>query len=365
MPVDRVSHILYAFANVVPETGEVTLSDKWSDTDIALDGDSHQDPQSYLKGCLNQFYQLKKKHRHLKILLSIGGWTYSPNFAPATSTPERRRKFAASAVALLKDLGFDGLDIDWEYPADQTQAQQYVDLLRAVRLELDSYALETGLPRDQFELSIAAPAGPEQYQKYKIRDMDQYLTFWNLMTYDFAGSWSQSASYHSNLYQGEISTDKAICFYQNAGVSSKKIVMGMPIYGRAFANTDGIGSSFSGVGEGSWEAGTWDYKALPLSGAHEQTDMNLVGAFCYNQTTRTLVTYDNEETVKAKADYVGKKNLGGGMWWESSGDCACDSNRSLVGTFTNFLGVKNIDKKQNCLYYPKSSHENIRGTKPC
>lgn len=363
VPVDQVSHLLYAFANVVPESGEVVLSDKWSDTDIVLDEDSWNDPQNYLKGCFNQFYKLKQKHRHFKILLSIGGWTYSSNVASGASTPERRKKFATSALQLLKDLGLDGLDIDWEYPSNEDEAQNYVDLLREIRLELDSYALHIGLPRDQFALSIAAPAGPENYRKLKIKDMDPYLSFWNIMCYDYAGSWSQTAQYHSNLFNGELSTDATIRYYESQGVPSTKLVMGMPIYGRAFANTEGLGKSFSGVGQGTWEAGTYDYKALPLPDSQETVDMESVAVSCYDAKNKVLVTYENNKTAEAKADYICKNRLGGGMWWESSADFAVTDPRSILGSFTKVMGRQYMDQTPNCLEYPESSHDNIKGSR--
>lgn len=293
-------------------------------------------------------------------MLSIGGWTYSSSLAQGASSAQRRKTFAKTAVKLLKELGLDGLDVDWEYPQNADQAQQYVDLLRELRLELDSYALSIGLPRHQFELSIAAPAGPEAYQKLKIREMDQYLSFWNIMCYDYAGSWSSSAQFHSNLFHGELNSDIALKFYANAGVHPSKLIMGMPIYGRAFSDTEGLGKPFSGVGEGSWEAGSWDYKALPRPGTVENTDMSAVAVWSYDSKSRVLITYDNEQTVRAKADYVVRNRLGGGMWWESSSDHPSSSGKSLVNAFTNYLGVQNIDKKQNCLYYPESPYDNLR-----
>lgn len=367
LPATHISHLLYAFANVVPETGEVVLSDKWSDTDIVLDGDSWNDPQSYLKGCLNQLFKIKKQNRQFKVLLSIGGWTYSSNVANGASTPERRHKFAISALQLLKEYGFDGLDVDWEYPKNEQEAQNYVDLLREIRLELDSYALQIGLPRDKFLLSIAAPAGQENVQVLKIREMDPYLSFWNIMCYDFAGSWSDRAKYHSNLFNNtqntspnDLAADNVLRYYQSSGVAPCKLVVGMPIYGRAFANTDGLGKPYNGIGEGSWESGVWDYKALPLPNSEETVDENSVAVSCYNCTSKVLVTYENHKTAQIKADYIQRNGLGGGMWWESSGDFPVSDERSIVGTFVKSMGLNKLDTTQNCLYYPQSSHENIR-----
>ncbi|KAG6003097.1 Endochitinase B1 [Claviceps maximensis] len=365
LPVQNLTHVLYAFANIRGDSGEVHLTDAWADTDIHWEGDSWNDNGNNLYGCLKQLNLLKKRNRNLKVLLSIGGWTYSANFKCPASTPQGRETFAKSSVELLKNLGFDGIDIDWEYPQNEQEAQDYVQLLAAVRKELDDYAARSA-HNHHFELTVASPAGPTNYEKLDMPGMDKYLDFWNLMAYDYAGSWDQLSGHQANLFpSGEpstpFSTSTAVDYYVSHGVAANKIVLGMPLYGRAFENTQGLGKPFQGVGEGTWENGVFDFRKLPLEGSEVCFDDKAQASYCYNAAQRKLVSYDTAHMAKTKAEYVKERGLGGAMWWESSGDKP--EPESLISVVVGALDG-NLQRLDNCIEYPETKYDNLRSGFP-
>ncbi|WWC63460.1 uncharacterized protein I303_106063 [Kwoniella dejecticola CBS 10117] len=364
IPVNDLTHINYAFANVNKETGEVYLSDTWADVEIHFEGDRWDEPGTNLYGCFKAIYLLKKQNRNLKVLLSIGGWTYSPNFVNIVDH-NWRRKFVETAVKLVEDLGIDGLDIDYEYPQTSEQALAYVSLLAELRKGLVELAQSNHQPATQYELTVAAPCGMQNMEILRHKEMDVALDFWNLMAYDFAGSWDQVAGHQAALYADDPdanSVDKAVRFYNLQGVDKSKLVVGMPLYGRAFANTDGIGQPFHGVGEGSWEAGMWDYKALPQPGAQVSNEPRLGASYSYDTNQRLLISYDTPEIARQKARYINQEGLGGAMWWELDADKPEHSGSSLVKIVRDELG--NLEQRQNELHYPHSKYENLRAGMP-
>ena len=107
-------------------------------------GDNTSVPGNNVYGNVKQMFLLKKRHRNLKTMLSIGGWSYRENFAPMLALSTKRQNFVDTAVQFVADLGFDGIDIDYEYVEDHNQAAQMVDLLKRLRKGLDQLAHKTG-----------------------------------------------------------------------------------------------------------------------------------------------------------------------------------------------------------------------------
>lgn len=345
------------------------MSDQWADTDKHFQSDHIDNADSNLYGCLKQLYILKKKNRHLKVLLSIGGWTYRANFATPAGTVSGRSTFALSALSLVQNLGLDGLDIDWEYPADVTQAKNFVLLLQAIRDALDTYGNSLSTPY-HFLLTIACPAGPSNYKQLQIAEMNQYIDFWNLMAYDYVLSSSSETGHQANLFSANdkstpFDTQSAVEYYISKGIAPQNIVLGMPIYGHAFDATAGAGLPFTVASSGSWAPGVYDFKALPLAGAKEQFDEKLGVSYSYDATKREFISYDNIAVVNQKAAWIQKMELGGAMWWESSADAL--GSKSLITTVYLALGGKNglgLDNTRNKLTYPDSNYANIRAGMP-
>jgi len=370
IPVEDLTHILYAFANVRDDSGEVFLSDTYADQDIHYPGDSWNDVGTNLYGNFKAIYNLKKQNRHLKVLLSIGGWTYSPSFHPVVVNANMRARFVESSVKILEDYGLDGLDVDYEYPGNDAQARGYVELLKEMRIELDKRAQKNG-NGCKFLLSIAAPCGPDHYKKLHVKAMDGYLDFWNLMAYDFSGAWDTVANHQANLYGGPLSASAAVQWYINAGVPRDKVVLGMPLYGRSFSNTQGPGSSFSGTGQGTWESGVYDYRALPLPGSTVHFDNNTAGSWTYDASKREMVSFDNEDAARVKGAYIRKEGLAGSMFWELSGDKGSSRDgieggpgkeaqpgQSLVTLVKDTMG--GLERSTNWLSYNESKFDNMR-----
>ncbi|KAI0821069.1 glycoside hydrolase family 18 protein [Irpex lacteus] len=349
-----LSHILYAFADISPDTGVISLTDLYADQQKLFPGDNSKEPGNNLYGCLKQFYKMKLANRNLKITLSVGGGTNSSNghFNFVTDAT-KRATFVSSALQLIEDNGLDGLDLDYEYPSTTAQGQGFADLVTSLRSALDSYAASKG---DSVPYVITAAVSAKAYaQKYlNVPQMDKALSFWNIMAYDYSGSWTSYVDNQANLYGGAksgVSTDKAVQWFLTNGATASKIVIGIPEYGRSFEKTAGIGQPYNGVGPG-----TYPYNTLPLAGAQVTENLTDVASYSYDATKREFVSYDTAHIVSLKAQYVISKSIGGNMHWHLAMDKK--GSDSLVSTTAGVFGT--VDQTQNHISYPNSKWDNIR-----
>ncbi len=252
----------------------------------------------------------------------------------------------------MRHYQFDGIDIDWEYPVSgglggnttrPEDRRNYTLLMTELRRQLDELELADG--RD-YDLTIAAPAGPSVYANLEIAELAAVLDGINLMTYDFHGAWSPLTNFNAPLYASstdpsadpvtktDYNVHSAVQAYLAAGVPPSKLVVGVPFYGRGWrgvaANNDGLYQSHQGAAMGTWEAGVFDYYDiaagyLPSYARYMHPESQV--PWLYDAQTGVMISYDDPESLLSKVDYVRDHDLGGVMFWELSGD---DAESSLL-----------------------------------
>ncbi|MCT4355498.1 glycoside hydrolase family 18 protein [Streptomyces sp. Je 1-79] len=362
----KLTHINYAFGNVSTEgkcfTGNVPgEADAWADYVRPLDAAGSVDgvadtSDQPLAGNFNQLRELKAKHPGLKVLISLGGWSWSTHFSDAARTPASRRALVSSCIDLyikgnLPADGarggagaatglFDGIDLDWEWPGSAGDVdtvfrpedkQNFTALVREFRTQLDAYAKSAQRhgKRKHYELTAFVPTAPAKIDAgFEVPKIMRDFDFVNLQGYDFHGSWETTTAQQSALFaqRGDFSVDQTVNDWLRRGAPAHKLVVGMPFYGQGWTGVtgggDGLGQPATGPAPGAWANGSEDYEALRKladSGTYSvHRDWRTGHAWLFDGTT--LWTYDDPLVLLTKSAYVRAKGLGGAMFWSLDGD---------------------------------------------
>jgi chitinase len=275
---------------------------------------------------------LKKDNPDLKIIISIGGWAWSENFSDAVLTESSRKKFATTGVAIVEQYNLDGIDIDWEYPGLRGEdnvfrpedKQNFTLMFKAIREELDKLSVETG---KTYFLTTALPSFPRLFEVTEMGKVAEYIDYVNIMAYDFYVS-GDTAGHHSNLfasenYEREDSGDKAYTLYRKEGVPAEKLVLGIPFYGRSWLMKTDDNRGINRQVDSTVRAGGYTFikdSMMTRPGFERFWDEKAKAPYLWNAETRQLVTFDDEESIKVKCEYVRDRNMGGVMFWQYASD---------------------------------------------
>ena len=307
---NQITHINYAFANI--KDGKV------------IEGNSFDSET------LEKINQLKLVNPDLKILISVGGWSWSKNFSDAVLTEQSREVFANSAIAFMQKHNIDGIDLDWEYPGQigdnntfrPEDKENFTSILKLIREKLEAIKPKTYL------LTIATGANQAYLDHTDMAKAHQYLDFINIMTYDYYTGGSNSTGHHSNLFSSPlnpngVSSAKAIEEHVNAGIPIRKLVLGVPFYGRWWK---GVNSDNNGLyQDSSGERGSYNFKEIEenyidKNGFVALWDDEAKAPYLWNATETQFVTYENSKSLKFKIDYIKEKKMGGVMFWHLNQD---------------------------------------------
>ncbi len=351
IPWHIVTHINHAFFTVA---SDFTLASTDPDADF---------------GWINHmadYEKYKSLNPHVKVLVSVGGWTRSENFHAMAKTRAGRKTFIDSTIKFLQDYPFiDGIDLNWEYPGvdrprdpndmydrgapgGPEDKENFTLLLKEMREAMNGNRMGDKL------LTIAVSAGYDKVEGVIEPDkFHQYLSFINVMTYDFNGAWSNTTNSHTPLYanpnapesteagvdtKGRYNTDSAMKMYSETfGVPGEKLTVGTPFYSRGWANViaDNADNALFAPATGNYH-GAWDDPQNPKPGGQvpyfrlvelEKTpgwekgrDSYGGTPYLYNKSLGVFLTYEDEQSLRDKADYVNNNGYGGLVIWQVTGD---------------------------------------------
>ncbi|WP_373229852.1 glycoside hydrolase family 18 protein [Cohnella sp.] len=286
---------------------------------------------------LNRLPLIKSDNPELSILLSVGGWG-AGGFSEAASEPEGRRSMADTAIRILRDHPFDGIDLDWEYPcyavagiaSSPDDKKNFTLLLRELREALD----REGSARDRhYLLTIAAGADRYYIDGTEMEQVQKYLDFVQIMTYDMRGGFQTLTGHHTNLYTStgdlyRISVDASVRMFVQAGVPRDKIVIGAAFYSRMWKNVPDRNGGLHEMTAGAGGYGP-DYTRLTAeyinqNGYNRYWDEEAKAPYLFDG--ENFISYDDEESLRHKCEYVKNENLAGIMFWEY----ACDTTHRLL-----------------------------------
>ena len=342
IPYEKLTTINYAFFYPTPE-GE--LLGLHPEADVFLLNDL-RDKKTGNQLPNTSLVDFAEKHR-VKVMVSIGGWEDSGNFPEVASTEAKRIKFASSCINLIRKYGFHGIDIDWEYPGleahngSPADYDNFTSLLSELRDSLDAYSEETDL---YYPLSFAAPASPVVAKGFDVRAISEILDYINIMTYDFHGVWDSKSNHNSPLFaKSGGSVDQAFRLYhEDYGVPAEKLNLGAPFYGRTFDQCRKIYGKHSGASTFFHPEGFADYQMLDNNGAgfKRKWDDKAKAPYLVNRKKKILVSYDDEESVGYKADYILDNNVRGVIIWTIVGDYLENGDSPLLEVLHNKLDQK-------------------------
>jgi chitinase len=309
----KLTHINFAFANIVDGKAAFEL-----ETDASK---------------IATLISLKKQNPDLKVLYSVGGWVWSDQFSTMAAFESSRKKFAESCVELLKKHGFDGVDLDWEYPGQRAEdnifrpsdKDNFTLLLKDIREVLD---VEGEKNNTHYLLTIATGADQTYINQTDLGEAHKYLDFINIMCYDYFQGWMHQTGHHANLYPSDKDKYKvnsgveAVDRHIKAGVPVDKLVLGIPFYGRQWkkvvAANDGL---YEPAKEGGMIVAYWDILEKLKTGNYKiMYDESAKASYAWNATDSIFISYETPKDIQLKTAYIKTKGLGGAMFWEYSLD---------------------------------------------
>lgn len=298
IPYHRLTHIMHA--DISPSSS--------ADGSLAV-------PNGYLEPEL-----IARAHAAgVKVMVLVGG--ASLTFRKLAAVDAARDRFARELRAFADANGYDGVDIDWEYPQGKQDSANFVALMSAIRAAMPA----------PFVVSIDVPADPRQVLgAYDFAGLLPSLDFVNDMTYDMAGPWTQSAQLNSPVYpdrsnpqpNGSVAQSLDL-FIDTYHIPAQMINVGTPFYGYHYTSTDDLYDRCRCHGQATYVTyGTYVKQRIDRMGWHSRLNVRSeVPYLLFGNDRKGFITYDDAISTYRRVSYsLWKRNAGGAFMWSLDED---------------------------------------------
>lgn len=256
----------------------------------------------------------------VKMIITVGGWGQSMHFPAIAADPLRRQRFIRHLLDFCHTHGYDGIDLDWEYPTASDKSA-YVQLLSELRTAIDA----SDRP---LSLSILLPAVPHE-DGYDAHAINTYLDWVNLMTFDYHGDWSPYAGHNAPLVTTPGnqygSVRQSVEHWLGAGLEPARINLGVPFYGRLFE-----AERLHGTGTGQGTVTYAEAQRKQQAGWTLHRDEAARVPYLISADADQVLTFDDTQSIQEKMAYLKTKNLRGVMVWALGFDADGEGTQPLL-----------------------------------
>ena len=260
-------------------------------------------------------------------------------FSKIAADEVSRNRFGASLREFIDVYGYDGVDIDWEVPVGAVEVANCTKLMQAAR---------AAMPAPRYLISMATTSTPGRWGEFDFAGLTPLLDFYNVMTYDFHGPWTNHTGHNSPLFSSASDTghdgslDDTVGMYLNQfGVPPEKINLGTAFYGYEFPVAGLSGSCNCEKTTLSRNYGSYIKQHVNRDGWTRRFDPVAMSPYLVHETDPAgFITYDDAESTMRKVVYALQvRDLGGVFMWELSADYDGTSQELLDAMYAAFLRV--------------------------